>query len=369
MTINEDPLKKIVTLGRQALGRVSPNPAVGAVVLQDGKVVGQGYTQPPGGPHAEVMALREAGDKAKGSKLYVSLEPCPHHGRTPPCTEAIIASGVEEVFVSVLDPNPNVAGRGKKVLESAGIKVRIGAKGSKVVQESNLLIEAYAKYITTGVPFVTVKFAASLDGKVATTTGKSRWISDKDSLELTHGLRSEADAVMVGIGTALKDDPRLTVRLKEHVDRQPVRIVVDSQGRLPSDAAMLAEEGLTILATTEKPIDGMATAPSPTVEVMKIPGSGQMVDLPKLMRQLGDRGISSILVEGGGTLVGGLFDRGLVDKVIAFIAPIIIGGATAPSAVEGQGIDLIAHSWSLRDSRYELLSKDIMVTGYPVKEE
>ena len=236
-------------LARRAEGRVSPNPPVGAVLVKDGEIVGGGCTQPPGQSHAEAVALSEAGDAARGAALYTTLEPCSHHGRTPPCTDAIVEAGVAEVHAAMLDPNPNVRGGGMAILADAGLGTRLGEGEAK----ARLQLEAYVKYVTTGTPFVTAKFAMSLDGKIATRTGDSKWISGEKARRRVHRLRAAADAVMVGIGTVLADDPRLTARDRhgEPLDTQPIRVVVDTRGRTPPDAGMLGEPGRTLIAAGE----------------------------------------------------------------------------------------------------------------------
>ena len=321
-----------LSLARKAVGSASPNPPVGAVLARDGEVVGEGYTQPPGQAHAEIVAIRQAGPRARGATLYTTLEPCNHQGRTGPCSEAIIEAGVAEVHSAVTDPNPHVKGGGLSRLSEAGIAVSTG----EMAGEASRLIEAYAKLVTTGTPFVTAKFAMSLDGKIATRTGSSQWITGEEARAYAHRLRAASDAVMVGINTVLADDPRLTARdgSGEALGRQPLRVVVDSRGRIPREARMLGEPGSTLIVTggtgghETRPYDG-----GNGVETAAMPGSDGLVDLEALMSHLGEREIASVVVEGGGALLGGLFDRGLVDKVCAFIAPVVVGGAAAPSPV------------------------------------
>ena len=350
---------RAIELARSAAGRVSPNPPVGAVLVRNGKTVGEGATQPPGGPHAEAVALAQAGAGAKGAELYVTLEPCAHHGRTPPCTGALIAAGVSHVHVAALDPAPHTDGRGVAALEAAGIAVTV--EESSVAAE---LVEAFAKHVRTGLPFVTAKFAMSLDGKLATRTGDSRWISGEGSRRRAHGLRAQSDAVMIGIGTALADDPRLTAREPDRgSEREPLRVVVDSAGRLPPDAAMLAEPGATLVAVAAEG-RGKALAEA-GAEVAVLPGAGGRVDLGGLLAALGARGVTSVLVEGGAELLGALFDGHHVDKVVAFVAPVVIGGAEAPSVVGGRGPERLADALRLRGVRYEPVDGDLMVVGYP----
>ena len=348
---------------RRAEGRVSPNPPVGAVLVRDGEVIGRGYTQPPGQSHAEVLALREAGEAARGAALYTTLEPCSHHGRTPPCTDAIIEAGVAEVHAAVLDPNPNVRGGGLAILAESGVGTRIGEGEAK----ARLLLEAYVKYVTTGTPFVTAKFAMSLDGKIATRIGDSKWISGEKARRRVHRLRAASDAVMVGIGTVLADEPRLTARDKTGgpLDRQPLRVVVDTRGRMPVDAPMLGEPGRTLVAVGDLGEPGAATLRDAGAEVVSLPGDGPSVDLAALMDHLAsEHGVTSLFVEGGATLLGSLFDLGLVDKVIAFVSPVIVGGRTAPTPVAGAGFERMADTLRLERVRWDRYGRDMAITGY-----
>ena len=358
-----DFMERALSLARLAIGSTSPNPAVGAVIARDGVIIGEGYTQPPGSAHAEVVALEQAGERSRGATMYVTLEPCCHFGRTPPCARAIIEGGIAEVHIATLDPNPLVSGRGKAVLDDAGIKTRLGERE----EEARGLNEAYIKFITTGVPFVTVKFAVSLDGKIATATGDSKWISGEESREYVHRLRRAADAIMVGVNTILADDPMLTARdgLEGGKRKNPIRVIVDSKARTPPTARVLKEPGVTIVAIT-------AIAPSVQekrlreagAEVLELPLRAGLVDLEELLAELGRREITSVLVEGGGTLLGSFFDQGLVDKVVAFIAPVIIGGTEARLAVGGGGAQRIAQALRLSRVRVERVGDDVMITGY-----
>ena len=359
----DDYMARALQLALRAVGRVSPNPPVGAVVVKDGAVVGEGFTQPPGEAHAEVMALRDAGEAAAGAELYVTLEPCPHHGHTPPCTDTIIQAGVSRVHVAALDPNPATDKGGVTALEAAGIGVVLRDSSA----DAQALIEAFAKHITTGLPFVVAKFAMSLDGKIATGTGDSRWISNEASRRYAHTLRAQADAVMVGVGTAIADDPRLTVRDAQLPGAQPTRVVVDSNGRLPEGAALLREEGRIIVAVAGAVDERKAALSAAGAEVLALPADDGRVDLQALLRELGKREVTSVLVEGGSGLLGSLFDAALVDKVIAFVAPVVIGGAQAPGAVGGRGARTIADALRLKWVAYDAIDGDMVVTGYPVR--
>ncbi|MDD5604564.1 MAG: bifunctional diaminohydroxyphosphoribosylaminopyrimidine deaminase/5-amino-6-(5-phosphoribosylamino)uracil reductase RibD [Dehalococcoidales bacterium] len=358
-------MQEALSLARLALGSVSPNPAVGAILVQDDIVVGRGYTQPPGQAHAEVVALQQAGEAAKGSSLYVTLEPCCHYGKTPPCTEAIIRAGVSEVHAAMIDPNPVVNGKGLAALQQAGIKTVLGE--SK--EEAQEIVEAYIKYITTGIPFVTAKFAMSLDGKIATGSGDSKWISSESSRSYSHSLRNQHDSIMAGINTVLKDDPRLTVRSGSGkggtAHRQPVRVIVDSYARTPLNAQILAETGRTIIAVGEEVSEQRKQQLiEKGAEIIELPVINGFIDLKQLISELGKKDITSVMVEGGGSVLGSLFDQQVVDKVVAFIAPIIIGGDLARSPVGGQGVDKVTEAFKLTNVKYANFENDIMVIGY-----
>ncbi|HEX74125.1 MAG TPA: bifunctional diaminohydroxyphosphoribosylaminopyrimidine deaminase/5-amino-6-(5-phosphoribosylamino)uracil reductase RibD [Dehalococcoidia bacterium] len=359
-----DYMEQALSLAKLALGQVSPNPAVGAVVVKNDVVVGQGYTQPPGSWHAEVVALNQAGDQARGGVMYITLEPCCHYGRTPPCSQAIITAGITEVHLAMLDPNPLVSGRGMDELERKGIKVHTGEHET----EAREVNEAYSKFITTGIPFITAKFALSLDGKIATKSGDSKWISGEEARKYVHNLRYTTDAIMAGVNTVLADDPHLTARCggKGGIARnQPLRVIVDSKGRTPLTARVFSEPGKTLLAVGRlvKPEEKTALA-QVGAELIELPSAEGLVDLEKLLKALGEWEITSILVESGGILLGSLFDYRLVDKVIAFISPIIIGGKTAKTAVAGNGVDKVVNSFKLERIKVEELGIDLMISGY-----
>jgi diaminohydroxyphosphoribosylaminopyrimidine deaminase/5-amino-6-(5-phosphoribosylamino)uracil reductase len=363
-----DYMELALSLAKLALGQASPNPAVGAVVVKNDVVVGQGYTQPPGSAHAEVVALEQAGEESRGGVMYVTLEPCCHHGRTPPCTQAIIAAGITEVHLAMFDPNPLVSGRGKDKLEKEGVRIFVGEHE----EEAREINEAYAKFIVTGMPFVTAKFAMSLDGKIATRSGDSKWISSSESRKYVHDLRYTNDSIMAGVNTVLIDDPHLTARCcggrGGTARKQPLRVIVDGKGRTPLTARVFGEPGKTLLALgrSVKPEEATAFAHA-GAEILELPSEEGLVDLERLLKALGERGIISVLVEGGGTLLGSLFDQRLIDKVIAFIAPIIIGGGGAKTAVGGKGVDKVVDSIKLGRVSVEKFGQDLMVSGY-VKE-
>lgn len=364
MTAELSYMKRALYLAGQALGATSPNPAVGAVVVKDGMVVGQGHTLPPGQSHAEVVALHAAGQRARGASLYVTLEPCCVHGRTPPCTEAIVSAGIREVHAATRDPNPRVSGRGLAELESAGIPVHSGEEEAEAIQ----LYEAFAKHINTGMPYVTAKFAMSLDGKIATHTGDSKWVTGDAARSYVQEMRRASDAIIVGVNTVLEDNPQLTARDGEDrpLARQPIRVVLDSSGRTPTDARLLGEPGQTLIAVTVASDERVQLLKDAGAEVLRFPATREgMVYLCALLETLGDRGVVSALVEGGGTLLGSLFDQGLLDKVAAFVAPVLIGGRSAPSPVGGNGAAAMAQATRLDSVRIEQIGEDMLVVGYP----
>lgn len=355
-------MERALSLARRAVGSASPNPAVGAVVVRDGAVVGEGWTQPPGQAHAEVVALRQAGERAAGAALYTTLEPCNHFGRTPPCTQTIIDAGIAEVRSATMDPNPLVSNGGFSRLREAGIETRVG----ECEQEARELIESYAKHVVTGLPFVIAKFAASLDGKIATRGGESRWITGEEARMYAHTLRSESDAVMVGINTALTDDPQLTARDQRGnpLERQPLRVIIDSKGRLRPSARLLSEPGRTLVAVADAGESRRRALERAGAQVERVPSDDGTVHLAALMDVLGRREVTSVLAEGGSVLLGSLFDQRLVDKVVAFVAPAIIGGARAPSPVAGKGAEGMAEVMRLSRVRTRRLGADTAVVGY-----
>ena len=363
-----DYMECALCLARLATGYTNPNPAVGAVIVKDGLAVGMGYTQPAGSEHAEVMALHQAGDKAQDATMYVTLEPCCHHGRTPPCTQAIIDAGISEVHIALLDPNPLVSGQGVKQLNEAGIKSCV----DEYQQEACEINEAYIKYITTGLPFIIAKFAMSLDGKIATKTGDSKWITNEEARKYAHILRHTVDVIMVGVNTIIADNPHLTARGcggKGGMRKtQPLRLVVDSNGRVPLNSHIFEPPGEVLLAAVEPLESEKKRALMQTnTEVLELPGRKGLVDIEELLRTLGRREIVSVLVEGGGELLGSFFDYHLVDKVLIFISPIIIGGRGAKAAVDGCGIDNISEAWHLDRLSTETFADNILLSGYVEK--
>jgi len=360
-------MRLALQMARNATGRTTPNPLVGAVIVQAGRVVATGWHRKAGTPHAEIHALNMAGELARGATLYVTLEPCAHYGRTGPCAVAVRDAGIARVVVGMRDPNPLVAGKGLKILTDAGVAVDVFPDDSDIAACCWQLNEVFLKWIPHKQPFVVLKTAMSLDGKIATVTGESQWITGEAARARVHEWRDIYDGIMVGIGTVLHDDPALTTRLPAgRPGRNPIRIIVDSQARTPLTAQVVTDGAApTIIAVTEEaPAERIAALEqSAQVEVLRC-GSGPHVDVALLMQQLGEREICSIFVEGGGTLAYSFLAAGLVDKVEAFIAPLLIGGREALTPVEGAGSARLADAVRLHDVQYEQVGSDMLVTGY-----
>ena len=352
-------MRRALELAAKAEHRTSPNPMVGAVVLdKEGRVAGEGFHQRAGEAHAEPIALEAAGERARGGTLYVTLEPCPHQGRTPPCVSAVIAAGVARVVIALEDPDSKARGAGVAALRAAGIAVEVGVEAAAATR----LNEFYVKHRTVGLPFVTAKFAMSLDGKIATAGGESRWISGDAARAEAHRMRRAHDAILVGVNTVLMDDPELTAR-GEAGARQPLRVVVDSTLKTPATAQVAGPN--TLIATTSAASKKQASLlVEARADVQTLPAAGGGVDLAALLEALAARGVLSVLAEGGGEVLGDLFDRGLVDKVVAFIAPSVIGGRGAPIAVAGQGVEVLAKAARVVEVEVRLVGDDIMVSGY-----
>lgn len=361
-------MQRALELAAQARGRTSPNPMVGAVIVKAGEIVGEGYHHKAGTPHAEIHAINSAGEKAKNAQLYVTLEPCCHRGRTPPCTKAIIQAGISSVVMAMYDPNPLVSGKGKAELEVHGITVQIGL----LEQEARKLNEFYIKYITTGLPFVILKSAMSLDGKIATYTGKSKWITSEASRQKVHELRDAVDAILVGIGTVINDNPSLTTRLMDKKGKDAVRVIVDSNARIPLPSRVLNLDSMapTLIAVTPKvPEDKTSRLKAVGADVLVVPERNDgKVSLGALMERLGRRKITSVMIEGGSEINASALKEGIVDKAMIFIAPKFIGGKTAPGLVGGLGIEHLSNAIRLRDIQVSKLGEDILIEGYIRKE-
>ena len=354
-------MSRALVLAKNALGRTSPNPLVGAVIVRDGRVVASGWHRKAGTPHAEIHALNMAGELARGATLYVTLEPCAHYGRTGPCAKAVIEAGIRRVVIAMQDPNPLVAGKGIAMLKDAGVEVACGV----LEAEAQKLNEVFLKWISTGMPFVTMKTAMTLDGKIATVTGKSQWITNEVSRERVHEWRDIHDGILVGIRTVLMDNPALTTRLPDRKGRNPVRIILDSRGRTPLTSKILTDgQARTIIAVT-------ADAPAANVKALRaagaevlVAGSGRRVELPALLRQLGEMEICSLFVEGGATVNFSFLQAGLVDRVHAFIAPMLVGGGDALTPVGGEGFAELSDAVELDHIEVEHLAGDVLISGY-----
>ena len=357
-------MQRALDLARQAKGRTSPNPLVGAVIVKDGKVIGEGYHQKAGSPHAEVHALNAAGEDAKGATLYTTLEPCCHWGRTPPCTEALIRAGIAHVYVADGDPNPNVAGKGVQQLQNAGINVHVGVHR----QKASDLNEVHRKYIQTGRPFVILKTAMSLDGKIATASGESQWITSEASRQRGHEVRDTVDAILVGRGTVASDNPTLTTRLQDREGQDATRIVLDSHGRTHTDARIFnaeSEAGVIVAVTPAAPSENIDALEKAGAEVITVPDAHSKVCFKHLMEILGKREITSVLIEGGSEINASALAAGVVDKVMCFIAPKLIGGQNAPGPIGGVGIHSLTEAVNLqRVSVTPIAEHDFLIEGY-----
>ncbi len=360
-------MKMALRLAAKGAGLVSPNPMVGAVVVREGKVVGRGWHRRYGEPHAEVMALRAAGEQALGATLYVTLEPCNHHGRTPPCTEAVLAAGVARVVAAASDPNRRVSGGGAAFLRSRGVQVEIGLLEAKFRR----LNEAWFLWVESERSFVIAKAACSLDGKIATRSGDSQWLTGEAARNLGHRLRHECDAILVGVGTVLADDPQLTARLGKRQTKDPIRLVLDSRLRLPLTARLLhlnSPSPTWIVTTSAAPQDKIKALEDLGATILVISTENGRVALEPLVAELGCRQVQSLLVEGGAEVLGAFFDQNLVDKFYFFYAPKFLGGQEALSVIGGAGVDRLAKAHQARDYTLTRLGPDFLVSGYLDKE-
>ena len=344
------------------LGKVNPNPLVGAVIVRDNKIIGTGYHDHFGGPHAEINAIRNVEGSIEGATMYVTLEPCSHFGKTPPCVDAIIAAKIQKVFVAMKDPNPLIAGQGIERLKENGIEVVVGLLESEA-QELN---RVFIKYIQTSLPYVIMKSAMSLDGKIATVTGNSQWISCPESRQYVHTLRHALKGILVGVNTVITDDPELTTRLPEGVGRNPLRIVVDSTGRIPLSSRMLnnAEGNPVIIAATSSfPESKKVKLEASGHKILILPEREGKVDLKMLMIELGKMDIDGILLEGGGTLNESALKTGIVDEIQFIVAPLLIGGRDALTPVEGAGFNTVNEGIKLHQMSARQMGNDLLITA------
>lgn len=359
---DEAYMERALGLAERGRGMVSPNPAVGAVLVADTRIVGEGWHEGPGTGHAEIIALREAGDLARGATLYTTLEPCSHVGRTPPCADAVIEAGVARVVSALRDPNPVVDGTGYAKLEAAGVEVRDGL----LQREAERQNEAFLKHTRTGLPFVVWKMAASLDGKVASRDGTSRWITGELARRDVHRLRAWSDAILVGGGTALVDDPSLTVRDPGYRGRPPLRVLVDAHGRVPATGDLFDDSAPTLVATSDASSserrDEWSAAGAEVLGYAAEGGSGR-VPIGELLRDLGKRDVQGVLLEGGPTLAWSAVEEGAIDTIVAYLAPKLIGGSDAPGMLGGRGFAPIASALALDIRSFDLVGADLKVVA------
>ena len=360
---DEHFMQMALDLAQKGQGFTSPNPMVGAVVVKEGRVVGSGYHHAAGQPHAEVHAIDDAGDAASGATIYVNLEPCNHTGRTPPCTRKIIEAGIQRVVVAMKDPNPDVTGGGIDYLKARGLQVSLGV----CQQEAQRLNEAFIKFIRTRRPFVILKCAATLDGLIATRTGDSKWITNEQSRSYVHCLRHCVDGILVGINTIKADNPSLTTRLEKGPGADPVRIILDSRLSIPEDARILRldSDSDTILVVGKKvdPQKRLAVEKN-GVRILETPLKGGRIDIANLMEQLGAMGITSLLIEGGGRVIASAIHSGIVDKIVFFYAPKILGGDDGISICRGRGAATMKDSIAVKNISVQRFGDDVMIEGY-----
>jgi diaminohydroxyphosphoribosylaminopyrimidine deaminase/5-amino-6-(5-phosphoribosylamino)uracil reductase len=359
-------LERSLELAERGRGRTSPNPVVGAlVVAPDGEVIGEGYHHVYGGPHAERVAIESCSKDTTGATIYVSLEPCAHEGKQPPCTEAIIEAGITKVIYASDDPSEKASGRGPGVLRDEGIEV-IAAQG-EIATKARLINQPFRKHSKTGRPHVLFKSAMTLDGKVATSTGDSQWISSEASRELAHRFRAEVDAIAVGIGTALSDDPQLTARFEgASEDRQPIRVIFDSEARLPVDGALVTsarEVPVIVVASRAAPREALASLEAAGVDVVVASGENEAARVVNALNELGSRDVQSLLLEGGPHLAGAFFEAGEVDYLTLFLAPMVLGGKSARAAVEGSGVEKIADAYHALAMQCDRIGEDMLITA------
>ncbi|MEN2257247.1 bifunctional diaminohydroxyphosphoribosylaminopyrimidine deaminase/5-amino-6-(5-phosphoribosylamino)uracil reductase RibD [Paraclostridium benzoelyticum] len=350
-----------ISLARKGIGKVNPNPMVGAVIVKDNKIIGTGYHERYGGKHAEINAIENSRQSLNGSTMYVNLEPCSHFGKTPPCVDKIIESKINKVVISSVDPNPLVQGKGVKKLRDAGIEVKVGV----LDKENKKLNEVFLKYIKNKKPFVVMKVAMSLDGKISTTTGQSKWISCDESRRYVHKLRSQVMSILVGINTVIKDNPMLDCRLEN--GKNPIRIIVDTTLKIPIDSKIVSSSKSirTIVVTTKNANRNvMKLLEDKGVEILTVNLKNNLVDLKEMINKLGELNIDSILIEGGSSLNFSAINENIVDKIQVYVAPIILGGESSKTPIGGQGVDDIKEAFKLHRLEYKQVGSDILIEGY-----
>jgi diaminohydroxyphosphoribosylaminopyrimidine deaminase/5-amino-6-(5-phosphoribosylamino)uracil reductase len=353
-------MKRALHLAEKGKGRTSPNPMVGAILVKDGKMVGEGYHAKAGEAHAEIVALQQAGEEAEGAILYLNLEPCTHYGKTPPCVPQVIEAGVKRVVIGMEDPNPLVKGRGIEILRKAGLYVEVGI----LEKECRRLNEAFCKYILKKEPFVVLKVAATLDGKMATRNGDSKWISGEASRRFVHKLRDQVDGVLVGIGTVLKDNPMLTARIRG--GRDPYRIVLDSRLKIPEEAKVIGTSpSKAIIASTElAPKDKIGKLKKRGVQILILDSKEGRVNLKSCLSKLGEMGVMNLLVEGGSQVNGSFLDEGVIDKLLLFLSPKLIGDQQALGIFGGKGASNLQKATALKEIKAKRIGEDILLEGY-----
>jgi diaminohydroxyphosphoribosylaminopyrimidine deaminase/5-amino-6-(5-phosphoribosylamino)uracil reductase len=361
---DERHLSRAIQLASEARGQTSPNPLVGAVIVKGGRTIGEGFHSAAGAPHAELEALAACDEDPAGSTMYVSLEPCAHHGRTPPCTEAIIRAGIARVVVASEDPSPKANGRGLGILRDEGIKVDMC--NGRCNGEARLINQPFRKHAKTGRPLVVWKVAMTLDGRVATSRGDSKWISGESSRARAHRWRAECDAVAVGIGTAMSDDPQLTARI-EGVYRQPRRVVFDAEARLPANSALVRSASdvlpVTVICSRAASRTSVTALETAGVEVLTVRGDTEPARIAAGLQELGEREVQSVLLEGGPHLAGAFMDAGEIDEARVFMAPLLVGGSRSRGALDGQGVEMIAEARHALATTVEQIDGDVLVSA------
>ncbi|WP_315067459.1 bifunctional diaminohydroxyphosphoribosylaminopyrimidine deaminase/5-amino-6-(5-phosphoribosylamino)uracil reductase RibD [uncultured Clostridium sp.] len=358
--MDEKYMERALELARMGIGRVNPNPLVGAIIVKNNKVIGEGYHECYGEAHAERNAVKNATEDVEGSTIYVTLEPCAHYGKTPPCVELLIEKKFKKVVIGMLDPNELVAGKSIEKLKQHGIEVIVGVKE----EECKKMNEIFIKYITTKIPFVILKSGMSLDGKIATYSGESKWITSKESREDSQNIRNRVSSIMVGVNTVIADDPELTCRINS--DKKLTRIIVDTNLRVPLDSRVIKNQDKNTIVATSINSDGnkKQLLRALGVKVIEVPSKDNRVDLKELLKKLGQEGIDSILIEGGGTLNFSALKENIADKVIFYIAPKILGGEKSKSSIAGQGFSKLNEAVKLINTSYRNIGEDLVIEGY-----